>query len=68
MCFPDGIIEEKKRRLGRHTDDTSSKLPRSLANRLGPSPGLHGRVGRLVHKFLHLSIVVHDIIIQGVIF
>lgn len=25
-------------------EDTASKLPPSLANRLGPSPGLHGRV------------------------
>jgi hypothetical protein len=49
-------IEEKKRRLGRHTDDTSSKLPRSLANRLGPSPGLHGRVGRSGHKGSALAI------------
>jgi hypothetical protein len=48
--------EEKKRRLGRHTDDTSSKLPRSLANRLGPSPGLHGRVGRSGHKGSALAI------------
>jgi hypothetical protein len=48
--------KEKKRRLGRHTDDTSSKLPRSLANRLGPSPGLHGRVGRSGHKGSALAI------------
>lgn len=36
-------IEEKKLRMSRRNEDTASKLPRSLANRLGPSPGLRGR-------------------------
>ena len=52
------IVEEKKRCLGRHSDDTSSKLPRSLANRLGPSPGLHGRVGRSVQPQIMYSSLI----------
>jgi hypothetical protein len=42
----DSRPEEKKWRISHRSEDTSSKLPRSLANRLGPSPGLHGRIGK----------------------
>jgi hypothetical protein len=49
-------IEEKKWRLSHHTDDTSSKLPQSLANRLGPSPGRVGRKLLSCHKGSALAI------------
>lgn len=42
--------------MSRQSEDTSSKLPRSLANRLGPSPGLKGRYSR---RYMYMYMCKH---------
>ena len=43
------FTEEKKRLMTYHSDEPPCRLRPSLANRLGPSPRLHERVG---HRYL----------------